>query len=107
MEERKIPSDLGLREKLFFILRGSNRIRIYLALYKNFRTPKELELETGIALTSICRSLQALKEMGIIECLNEYDTRGKYYQLSNDVLGLKTLIEEKTQNAFKDINRNV
>lgn len=101
--DQKIMNNEGLKKKLFFILNGKNRIKIYRALLSKFKTAKEIQNNTNITLSSVCRSLKELKERGIIECLNEYQTRGKYYRLSSEAVLLKPHIidRSKKENSLK------
>lgn len=95
--KQKIINNDYLKKKLFFILNGKNRIKIYRGLLSGYKTARDLEKNTNITLSSVCRSLKELKERGIIECLNEYQIRGKYYRLTSEAIQLRSHIVERSK----------
>ncbi|MFX0087774.1 MAG: hypothetical protein ACFFAU_19135 [Candidatus Hodarchaeota archaeon] len=90
-----------LVRKLSYILNGTNRIKIYLALIKGVKTARELESDLNVVLTSVCRTLKGLEKRKVIKCINSFESRGKLYKLEEDVLDLKLIIKDKAKK--KDI----
>jgi hypothetical protein len=91
----EVIKDEILMMKLSYILSGSNRIKICYFLFSGLKTARDLEKETNVPLSSICRSLKELKENEIILCVNETFHGSKLYSSHPDIDLLKDYIIER------------
>ncbi|MFW9855887.1 MAG: hypothetical protein ACFFFG_12565 [Candidatus Thorarchaeota archaeon] len=91
--------DEKLLKKLAFILGGVNRIKVFISLSEGIKTARDVQIDLAkgksIHLTSICRTLKALKTQQIITCLNTDHQVGKLYSLFPDVTQLTPLVKCK------------
>lgn len=77
-------------DMLAFILSGSVRIRIYVYLVeKPGSYAYEISRNEHIDVSSVFRSLRALKSRDVVKCLNPKSKRRKLYQLTPKALKLK------------------
>jgi len=75
------------KEKQLWILFSSvvaspHKISIVKLLKEKPLTPTQIQKETKLNLSHISRLLKALKEKGVIECLNPNQRKGKLYTLT-------------------------
>lgn len=92
-----IINNQNLKNKLSYLLNGSNRIKIYLSLLKEIKTACEIEIETNISLPSICRSLKGMLRNEIIQCLDFDQKQGKLYRLASDIISLEPVVTDKAK----------
>lgn len=78
---------------LSFILRGSARRRIYLALEEKMKTPAVLCQELGLYRSHVSRGLKELTDKGLVRCKNPKDLKFKFYELTPE--GKKMLKDVK------------
>ena len=101
LEEESADLDANLLEKLSFILSGKNRIKVCSSLFGGLKTATELQEENKVALSSICRSLNELKDKDIVFCVNEDLQNIKLYKVHPDIQKLKRIIQ-KRRDKFKE-----
>lgn len=68
-----------------WIIRSSYRVKVLQALKENeYLTPTSISKETGINKYHISNILRGLKEKFLIKCLNEEQTKGRIYVLTEN-----------------------
>ena len=71
-------------KKISFILSGENRLKIYFLLINDYKTASQIAKELNLALSSVCRSLNDLKQFGLISASSAYKKRGNIYFINKD-----------------------
>jgi predicted transcriptional regulator len=65
-----------------FVLQGSRRKSIILALNDKAKTITELKNELKLNLANVSNTLKKLQEKGLVECKNPDDYHLKFYELT-------------------------
>ncbi len=91
---KKIDWDLYSR-----IISSKYRLDIFLLLSKKSLSPKQISVNTKIAISHVSRTLKELEELTLIKCLtSDSIKRGKIYTIHDDA---KIYAEEINQNLNK------
>ncbi len=98
--ELNISKPLGGMKKdyaqISFILRGSRRKSVFLALKEEAKIPKQIAEECKLSISNVSNTLPELVEAGLVTCNNPKDHYYKYYELTKTGKDLlKELIEKK------------
>lgn len=76
-----------------FVTRGSVRRKTLKGLLKP-NTPTELARALGIERSAVSRAIQALEEVGLVECLTPDENMNRYYQITETGKKVLGIIEE-------------
>ncbi|MFX0208735.1 MAG: winged helix-turn-helix domain-containing protein [Candidatus Hodarchaeota archaeon] len=94
----KDPRKLNNKTQLLiFILRGSNRRKIYNLLLKGPRPIASISALTNIQLSNVSRVIKDFKKNGLVETTNPKYFRGGFYRLTPLALELRSEFEEHTK----------
>ena len=80
-------------ELLSYVRRSKHREKIILILDNQVLMPSDMSKKADMRPTHVSRALKDLKEHGIVECLNEEETRGRLFKITD--MGDKVLNEIK------------
>lgn len=70
--------------KAVSIIKASkNKVKIVNSLTNGLKIPSEISKDTDIRLNHVSNLLSELKEIGIVQCLNEEDKKGRLYALTD------------------------
>jgi predicted transcriptional regulator len=76
--------DKQMIKGISIIKNSSYRKKILLSLENiNYLTPSEIAKKTGLRLNHVSNFLKDLKENKLVVCLNDYEKRGRLYQITN------------------------
>lgn len=59
------------------------RVKTVNALKDTVKTPTEISKDSGIKINHISKVLRELKDVGVVECINEEITKGRLYRLTD------------------------
>ena len=90
-------------QRLSFVLRGSNRCKIYNLLLSISCTPSEISKETNIRITNVTRVIKQMKEENLIKNLTPEERTGSLYSLTS--LALEFQSEFKAHMKFREKKR--
>lgn len=82
---------------LTFILKGSNRRKIYRLLLAGSRAIAGISILTGIQLSNVSRVIKDFEKYGLVENITPTYLRGCFYQLTPLALELKPEFEDHTK----------
>jgi len=71
-------------EKIGWIKLSEHRKKIVIELSGALKIPTEISKSTDLSKSEVSRTLKALKENGIVVCLNEKSHRGRVYTLTDE-----------------------
>lgn len=81
--------DRDLVKGIALVTRSKNRKKILNYLKNGIKTPSKIAKDTNIDNSHVSKYLKSMKEINLIVLLNEEDTQGRLYQITN--LGLEVL----------------
>ena len=84
--------DKGLVSALSFYKSSRYRQRILYCIGDKTLTPSEISRDVNIRINHVSMVLTALKNGGLVKCLNEKNKRGRLYELTE--LGRQVLAHE-------------
>lgn len=98
--ELNIGKPLGGMKKdyslISFILRGSRRKAVFLALKEEAKIPKQIAGECGLSISNVSNTLPELIKEGLVICKNPEDHYFKYHEITKKGKDLlKELAEKK------------
>lgn len=68
---------------LSYVRRSKHREKILLTLDNHILMPSDMSKKTNMRPTHVSRALKDLKEHNIVECLNEEETRGRLFKITD------------------------
>ncbi len=76
-EKREANWDL-----ISFVVSGSLRLKVLIALSKNVLTPSQLKELTGAQISRISSTLRELRDKNMVECLTPEKRKGRLYTIT-------------------------
>ena len=80
----KVYMESETAEKLGWIKLSEHRKKIVIELSGGLKIPTEISQSTDLSKSEVSRTLRALKDKGIVICLNEKSHRGRIYSLTDE-----------------------
>ena len=68
---------------LSYVRRSKHREKILLAFDNNVLMPSDISKKTDMRPTHVSRALKDLKGCHLVECLNEKETRGRLFEITD------------------------
>jgi len=96
MVKIKTNKIISYEDKLSFILRGSQRLKIIMIL-DGKKTPSQIRKLTHLSLNNVSDILRLLVKVKIVKCLNEETVTGRLYQLTEVGNKIKKDVSESIQ----------
>jgi DNA-binding MarR family transcriptional regulator len=76
-----------------FVTRGSVRRKVIKGLLRP-NTPTELAKNLGVARSAVSRTIQALENVGLVECMTPDEKMDRYYRVTESGKKVVAIIEE-------------
>lgn len=77
-------SDPKLIRKLSYIKRSKNRLKVVYIIGDSRKMPSEIAREMNLRINQISAILSDLKSENIVHCINEYEKKGRFYELTDE-----------------------
>lgn len=77
-------SDKQLIRKLSYIKRSKNRLKVVYIIGDSRKMPSEIAQEMNLRINQISAILSDLKSENIVHCINEYEKKGRFYELTDE-----------------------
>lgn len=71
-------------QKISYIKRSKNRLKLVNILGNSFKTPSEIAKEMDLRINQISAILSDLKKEDIVVCMNEQAKTGRLYKLTEE-----------------------
>lgn len=76
-----------------FVLRAKNRLKILDCLLNGQKISAQIEKQTGMYKSHVCRTLKELQERKLIRCINPKDRNFRFYELTAE--GKRVVVQAK------------